>query len=79
MRRKTFSFGRTKSAVRVYVKMKGRIVDRLPRKHIVFYDTADKRVGHLRDGRPVIYEDGKWIYYADESVWDIYFKKYRRK
>jgi len=52
-------YGRTNRAVNVYIKKNGKIINKLPRKHIVFYDTPDKRIGHLRDGRPVIYENGK--------------------
>lgn len=45
----------------VYVKIQGEIVDRLRLQHI-FYDNKEKTKAHLRDGREIVFEDGKWIY-----------------
>ena len=64
-RRKVFSWGRTRRAVTIYISFKGKIVGRLPRKHVVFYDGPSKKHGHLRDGRPVVYKKGKWIFKMD--------------
>jgi len=40
----------------------GKIIGRLPRKYVVFFDGASKTYGHLRDGRPVVYKNGRWVY-----------------
>ena len=65
-KRKTFSWGRTPKSVTVYIASKnGRIIGRLTRKHIIFYEGPSKKRGRLRDGRPVSYRNGKWIYKID--------------
>ena len=59
---KTFSYGRTERAQTIFIMKDGKIVDKMSRKHVVFFDGFDRVRGHLRDGRPVVFRDGKWIY-----------------
>ena len=60
-RKKTFNWGKTSARV-IYICQRGKIIGTLSKKHVVYYDGPSKKYGHLKDGRPVVYKDGKWIY-----------------
>lgn len=61
--KRVFSYGRTPSAVPIYVLFRDGSFRKLSGKyHVVYYDSRERTKGHLKDGRPVVYIDGKWVY-----------------